>query len=66
MAVGRADECRLILGKPFGHLAFGLSAGFSQVGEFLLVSFPSPRLVAIGAIGDTVGGDGVKQDLVQA
>ena len=59
-------EWHLNLGKPFGHLAFDLSARFSQVREFLVISFPSPRLVAIRAIGDAVGGDGVEQDLVQA
>ena len=63
---GPPDEWHLNLGKPFGHLAFDLSARFSQVREFLVISFPSPRLVAIRAIGDAVGGDGVEQDLVQA
>ena len=63
---GRSDEWHLNRDKPFGHIAFELVAGFSQVRDVSVVSFLSPGLVAIGAIGDAVGGDGVEQDLVQA
>ena len=64
--VGRIDEWHLNHDKPLRHFAFDLGAGFSQVREVPVMSFLSPRLVAIGAIGDAVGGDGVEQDLVQA
>jgi hypothetical protein len=52
--------------KPFGHIEFDLVAGFSQVREVPVVSFLSPGLVAIRAVGDAVGGDGVEQVVVQA
>src|SRR6266567_3028454 len=53
---GRSHEWHLNHDKPFGHLAFDLVAGFSQVREVPVVSFLSPGLVAIWAVGDTVGG----------
>ena len=58
--VGRIDEWHLNHDKPFRHIAFELGAGFSQVREVPVVSFPSPGLVAIWAVGDAVGGDGVE------
>ncbi len=63
---GGIDEWHLNHDKPLRHFAFDLGAGFSQVREVPVVSFLSPGLVAIGAIGDAVGGDGVEQDLIQA
>ena len=57
---GRSDEWHLNHDKPFRHIAFELGAGFSQVREVPVVSFPSPGLVAIWAVGDAVGGDGVE------
>ena len=64
--VGQIDEWHLNHDKPLRHFAFDLRARFSQVREVPVMSFLSPRLVAIGAVGDAVGGDGVEQDLVQA
>ena len=58
--VGWIDEWHLNHDKPFRHIAFELGAGFSQVREVPVVSFPSPGLVAIWAVGDAVGGDGVE------
>ena len=57
---GLIDEWHLNHDKPFRHIAFELGAGFSQVREVPVVSFPSPGLVAIWAVGDAVGGDGVE------
>ena len=37
-----SDEWHLNHDKPFGHLAFDLGAGFSQVREVPVVSFLSP------------------------
>ena len=59
-APGVSDEWHLNHDKPFRHIAFELGAGFSQVREVPVVSFPSPGLVAIWAVGDAVGGDGVE------
>ena len=61
---GPTDEWHLNHDKPLRHIAFDLGAGFSQVRELPVVSFLNTGLVAIGAVGDAVGGDGVEQDVV--
>ena len=61
---GPPDEWHLNHDKPLRHIAFDLGAGFSQVRELPVVSFLNTGLVAIGAVGDAVGGDGVEQDVV--
>jgi hypothetical protein len=63
--IGLFHEWHLDLRNALGHLAFDLGARFSQIGEVLAVPLPHTGLIAIGAVGDSVGGDGVEQVMVQ-
>src|SRR5262249_13207340 len=62
---GRPHECRLVLGKAFRHLAFDLGAWLGQPVVVIAPPLLQPRLVAVGPVGDPMGGDGIQQLVIQ-
>ena len=63
--VGRADEWHLVFAQAFKYLTFDLFPGFREAVLVFRSSFRHAWLKAVGAIRDTVRGDGLQQLLVE-
>ena len=63
---GGRDEWHLVLFKSFEDITFDFVPWLHHAIVFLLSAFSKARLKAIGAVGDGMGGDGIKQLFVKA
>ena len=62
---GHIDEWHLVLGKVSRHITFGLMPRLSQEAIVFWSAFSESRFIPIGSVSNPMGGDGVKQLLVE-
>ncbi len=63
---GMSDEWHLDSCNAFSHIAFDLGAGLCHPVIVIASQLFHARLVTIGSVGNSMGGDGIEQVLVDS